>query len=494
MEKYSLITNHLRDGKLVLAGDDQLNLKVSSIVDSGSKTNIPRSSVAHNSINGFLSKQSGGFSHLANHNVINDLIPYPSSAISTIIEKVNGTEPMYFENNNRIVQNATRSPGKSLMENLKRRAKLESPQRSRNAILKNDQSSPKTSVITSPQQQTVPSDDKVDHTSSVSFDSDDIVRIVKQLQEKKESSTQTDQNQCTRAPAVQQCNQYVQVSWGEEGSEFGASNNSIKLPTTVTDLNRSNQTLRGTIDQLSYIVEQMSKERSATTLQMHSLSKTLNAREAKIAELVAEREKHIADNDELRFAMKNIEALMTDYQTSLLGRNAEVEKLRAEVVAGTAERNHLLSQLEQNKVELKGKEDLVAELYRVNAVNAEEMTAARTYCAGLGEQLTRCNQEVANLFATKSALEKRVEIAEAVTARLQEQQSQCTATVLQTVHAKCTELRSSLQALRASSISDCQSAMQEWTSRKDDILRQMEVASLLSSANSMSNERLNSPK
>ena len=270
----------------------------------------------------------------------------------------------------------------------------------------------------------------------------------------------------------------------------------------MAELTRSNQTLRGTVDQLSYIVEQMSKERSATTLQMHSLSKTVTAREAKIAELVAEREKVLADNDELRFAMRNIESLLADYQSSLAARAEEAAATRKDLAAAIVERTDLLSTLEQTRAELRTKDDLLAELYRVNALNQQEMASARAYCAGLAEQLTRSSAEAAaTLLATKTDLERRLEEVRSEEAAkgdhrlLQERQS--SRQRLQSVQANCADLRTNLHALRASTVEELQSAMAEWTARKDDIVRRMEVASLLSScsrSHSVSNERLGSPK
>lgn len=547
MEKYSQIANHLRNGKLVLSGDgDQLNLKVSSIVDGaggrGDKPNIPLTMAYRNSINGLHDIGGGGSSeggpatsNQTNHNVINDLIPYPSSAISTIIEKVNGTDSVYFESGRIVNHNhnpTTRSPGQpqSPLEGTKRRSKLESNRlKKAEAIsfentINHDQSSPATSTPTS-QVQTVSqqsSDEKVvvcnnsnssnnknspKSTTRASFDSDDIVRIVKLLQEKRENSTQTEERQ----QPVQQCNQYVQVSFAEEEgdasdgreTESAATDNHLsRRPSTVAELTRSNQTLRGTVDQLSYIVEQMSKERSATTLQMHSLSKTVTAREAKIAELVAEREKVLADNDELRFAMRNIESLLADYQSSLAARAEEAAATRKDLAAAIVERTDLLSTLEQTRAELRTKDDLLAELYRVNALNQQEMASARAYCAGLAEQLTRSSAEAAaTLLATKTDLERRLEEVRSEEAAkgdhrlLQERQS--SRQRLQSVQANCADLRTNLHALRASTVEELQSAMAEWTARKDDIVRRMEVASLLSScsrAYSVSNERFGSPK
>lgn len=533
----------------MLSGDgDQLNLKVSSIVDGaggrGDKPNIPLTMAYRNSINGLHGgggSGSGGeggqaTSNQTNHNVINDLIPYPSSAISTIIEKVNGTDSVYLESGRIVNHNhnpTTRSPGQpqSPLEGTKRRSKLESNRlKKAEAIslentINHDQSSPATSTPTS-QVQTVSqqsSNEKVvvcnnsnssnnknspKSTTRASFDSDDIVRIVKLLQEKRENSTQTEERQ----QPVQQCNQYVQVSFAEEEgdasdgreTESAATDNHLinRRPSTVVELTRSNQTLRGTVDQLSYIVEQMSKERSSTTLQMHSLSKTVTAREAKIAELVAEREKVLADNDELRFAMRNIESLLADYQSSLAARAEEAAATRKDLAAAIVERTDLLSTLEQTRAELRTKDDLLAELYRVNALNQQEMASARAYCAGLAEQLTRSSAEAAaTLLATKTDLERRLEEVRSEEAAkgdhrlLQERQS--SRQRLQSVQANCADLRTDLHALRASTVEELQSAMAEWTARKDDIVRRMEVASLLSScsrAHSVSNERLGSPK
>ena len=534
----------------MLSGDgDQLNLKVSSIVDGaggrGDKPNIPLTMAYRNSINGLHDIGGGGSSeggpatsNQTNHNVINDLIPYPSSAISTIIEKVNGTDSVYLESGRIVNHNpTTRSPGQpqSPLEGTKRRSKPESNRlKKAEAIslentINHDQSSPATSTPTS-QVQTVSqqsSDEKVvvcnnssnnnnnnnnspKSTTRASFDSDDIVRIVKLLQEKRENSTQTEERQ----QPVQQCNQYVQVSLQAEEEEEGdasdgretesaaTDNHLSRRPSTVAELTRSNQTLRGTVDQLSYIVEQMSKERSATTLQMHSLSKSVTAREAKIAELVAEREKVLADNDELRFAMRNIESLLADYQSSLAARAEEAAATRKDLAAAIVERTDLLSTLEQTRAELRTKDDLLAELYRVNALNQQEMTSARAYCAGLAEQLTRSSAEAAaTLLATKTDLERRLEEVRSEEAAkgdhrlLQERQS--SRQRLQSVQANCADLRTNLHALRASTVEELQSAMAEWTARKDDIVRRMEVASLLSScsrAHSVSNERLGSPK
>lgn len=460
MEKYSQITNHLRNGTQLDA-----NFKVSSIVDSkGSPNKVNHAAPGNSHV--YSSHGQGGSRSTAKHSIISDLIPYPSSAISTTIEKANvSTTTNNFES---IPNNHTMAPSVVRQSSLETSKRMSLTEKLQNA---NQQEQPGSSPSHSVNSITDASSQshQVCDEKTVSFDSNDIIRIVKLLQEKKENSTQTECNET--------CNQYVQVSSTESGADMattgtGSTNSSI-------DLNRSNQTLKSQLDQLSYIIEEMSKERSSTNLQLHSLQKTIKVRELKIEELHIEKEKCLADNDELRFAMKNMETLIGDYQKSLQTKCAESDALRQELSASTSQQSGLLSQLEQTQGQLRTKEELVAEMYRVSALHQEEIVALKGHCQTMAQHMAQSNAEMQHLQAYRLRLEQQ--LASSLQAAGAQGPEVAPAAIIKkplgasalTLHLKCTEMRQSLRALKEAFLVEYQQNIAVWNERKADILRKL---------------------
>ncbi|KAJ6220441.1 hypothetical protein RDWZM_006253 [Blomia tropicalis] len=352
MDKTNDYKNNLKNG----------HFKVSQIVDSStysSKFNNCNADRFNNEHQATISNRK--------QSIITDLIPYPSSSISTTIERaldisdlnqaqLNGSEIISLKS---IVN----------VDKLKEHGQNPSPKCEK---LKLSSTMLPISSSSQNQQQSIPK-------MKIPFDNEQIVRVVKFLKERKECATQTAQREY--------CNQYVQANVALESN----------IKEQKIDLNRSNQTLRNQLDQLSYVIEQMSKERSSTHLQLHSLQKLITVKELKIEETKAENEKYLADNDELRFTIKNIEKLINDYQRNLTIKSTENDELRVELNQMSTDKNNLSSQLEQMQKELLTKNNLIQELNKINEANQVELISLRNNLQTFGRQISKANIEVETL-------------------------------------------------------------------------------------------------
>lgn len=350
------------------------HFKVSQIVDSSTYSSKFNNCNADRFNNGHQATISN-----RKQSIITDLIPYPSSSISTTIERaldisdlnqaqLNGSEIISLKS---IVN----------VDKLKEHGQNPSPKCEK---LKLSSIMLPISSSSQNQQQSIPK-------MKIPFDNEQIVRVVKFLKERKECATQTAQREY--------CNQYVQANVALESN----------IKEQKIDLNRSNQTLRNQLDQLSYVIEQMSKERSSTHLQLHSLQKLITVKELKIEETKAENEKYLADNDELRFTIKNIEKLINDYQRNLTIKSTENDELRVELNQMSTDKNNLSSQLEQMQKELLTKNNLIQELNKTNEINQVELLSLHNNLQTFGRQTSKANIEV-ETFEQQLIPDKNAEI------------------------------------------------------------------------------------
>lgn len=233
--------------------------------------------------------------------IYHELIPYPTSLISTIIE--NADEHAM----NRSTLNKTR------VERLKKRKQL---------INQTSQSSPDTESIASQQ------DNNNINDSQICFDKFDIGQIVKRLQEKIDSSTQTNLHE--------QMNQYTQVNL----------TNGLDETTVRAEQQRTNQSLRNQIQQLNYIIEEMSKERSNHNIYVHGLQKQLNDKEIKIKQYDDDNKRLLADKQQLMIAVNNSEIKLSSFQQEALSIRKENEslKLKLNQFSMTPEITNLMNQ------------------------------------------------------------------------------------------------------------------------------------------------------
>lgn len=342
MEKLNEITNQLR------RSSDEANypnnIKVTPIVsDEKQSKNVSDKTKLNSVLNGDYNSSSE--TSTPNHSrygcSINDLIPYPSSSISTIIEKGNGTTINWLQYNANNFSKMKKKKKKSI-----------------------DQTSSQVDSVSETASQISRSD------VQTHFNDDDITRIVKYLKEKKDESTQTIKHTS---------NQYVQANISSDGGN----------DTGMFELQRSNQTLRAQLEQLSFVVEEMSKERSNTNLQMHYLQKQANVKELKIEEINARNEQLLADNDELRYGMKNLENLVDDYQKQLTTVKQENANLQQQLTQSSSERNNLSLQLEELKHKVFYKDTVIFELDASNVNNKQEISNLNHQISLLRQQAPR---------------------------------------------------------------------------------------------------------
>lgn len=240
--------------------------------------------------------------------IYHELIPYPTSLISTIIE--NADE----HNMNRSTINKAR---KERLISTKKRKQL---------FNQTSQSSLETDRESIASQQ---DNNNIINDSQICFDKFDISQIVKRLQEKIDSSTQTNVNE--------KCNQFTQVNFSNGGDETTA---------VRAEQQRTNQSLRNQIQQLNYIIEEMSKERSNHNIYVHGLQKQLNDKEIKIKKYDDDNKKLLADKEELIMAVKNSEIKLSNFQQEalLIRKENESLKLKQNQFSMTPDLSNLMNQ------------------------------------------------------------------------------------------------------------------------------------------------------
>lgn len=365
MEKFKEINNHFQNSFSSNLNESS-TIKITPIVtdekpgDKDAKINhLPNKAIKMNLLNGDYDScgDKSFYNHSRYNSAMSDLIPYPSSSISTIIEKgdnvnwnnYNSNKPVVFKNN------------------------------------KTKKKPPVDSNIEYPSSSQINSDSVSETASQVSkcevdshFHNTDITRIVKFLKEKKEKCTQTESSL--------KANQYVQVNISSNPDD-----------PSIFELQRSNQALRSQIEQLSFVVEEMSKERSSSNLQMHYLQKQTNVKELKIEEINAEKEKLLADNDELRFAIKNFENYIMDYKKELSACKLDNENTKQYLNDLIQERNCMILQLEELKQKLFYKDTILIELDSANVCNKQDISNLNHQIVSLNSELNNAKQEVDHL-------------------------------------------------------------------------------------------------
>lgn len=310
---------------------------------------------------------------------LSQLIPYPSSAISTSIERPNGT----------IVDDVD-GPS-SLLPPIavggQKRSKIG------NKASKLLSSSPKTTINSENSQ--ILSSNLQSNIPTNTLQALDVDRIVRLLTNKKEVETQTI-NHDNHKIKVEKINQFVQVNMSNEEE-------SSAIDPNMFELRRSNQSLKGQLEQLGYVVEEMSKERSTIQLHLHSTQKNIAVKELKIKELEAECNKIAAHNDAAKFSIANLESQLVNYREQIQEQVNQYDLLRVEVEQMKRERNQLIDQNNKLKSDNVQKDMLIAKLSSTTSiVNPDVKNNANL--AIIQEQLRQANVEIEILAAQRYQL------------------------------------------------------------------------------------------
>lgn len=255
---------------------------------------------------------------------MNHLIPYPSSCISTVIEKP---------------ENRKSSRKKSVNHNVDHSIDHEVP-----III------PITSFNLCD-----PNESSQFNSSAVYFDSNHLNKVVKYLTNKKECATQTSLQPTKHEESAQ-----------TEHGEFA------NVDSSHDEVFKNNQLLKSQIDSFRYVIEEMSKERSATNLRIFSDQKLLKGKSLQIEELISEKEKILAINDELKLSLKSIENFASEYQKSLTAKVQENEHLKQIFNESKKGKSVLLDQVEFYKKTISNQEKLINELQSFKSAHETE--------------------------------------------------------------------------------------------------------------------------
>lgn len=352
-------------------------LKASRI--GGHKSSPASNGIANNNNN--CHNDSAGMFNLS------QLIPYPASCISTSIERPNGSIADDID--------AASSLLPPIVVGRRKRSKIGGKDS------KSPSSSPKTTTTTSMNSHQSFSSSPQSNIPAITPPDVDLDRIVRLLTDKKEADTQTP-GYIDYKPLVEQVNQFVQVNIINEEE-------SSAIDPNMFELRRSNQSLKGQLEQLGYVVEEMSKERSTIQLHLHTTQKTIAVKELKIKELEAECNKIAAHNDTAKYSIGNLECQLVKYREQIQEQVEQYDLLRQELEQMKMERNQLIDQNNKLKSDNVQKDMIIARLSsttsNVNPTsNGSSDVRDNANLAIAQEQLRQANAEIETLATQRYQL------------------------------------------------------------------------------------------
>nr|XP_027194540.1 putative leucine-rich repeat-containing protein DDB_G0290503 isoform X1 [Dermatophagoides pteronyssinus] len=345
--------------------NDAENLKVTSIVD---KNNHGSSNHSIHRKNYPLRIDTINRTKLdtSYDSIMNELIPYPFSCISTIIEKVNKDGTTINPNN---VELTTKKRYRKKRNSLhKQPSQSTISQSSHDTVDGESIASISSFCHNNLASHEIENSQNSSFNNNQSFDQLDISNIVKRLCEKSDQSTQTN----PVISMVEKCNQYVQANIPLN------SGDTIRI-----EQQQSNQALRNQINQLTYIIEEMSKERSNRDLHMHQLQKQLIMMEKRIKEFENEKQQQLNnEQSELRktpVVTKTDETIMVAYQQEISIIKLENEQLKQRL-------NEMIAIQHENSKLINQKDDIINNMtIHMNAYQQENNR--------LNNELSRYNQQ-----------------------------------------------------------------------------------------------------
>ncbi|XP_075585052.1 uncharacterized protein LOC124494826 isoform X2 [Dermatophagoides farinae] len=295
---------------------DAENLKVTSIVDKNNHGSTDHSIYQNNLLRiDPISRTKLDTSSSPYNSIMNELIPYPSSCISTIIEKANKDGTIISSNikESSITRAKKRSKKKGNL--FKQSSQSTISQSSHDNV---DGESIISSISNCQNNCASHETNSQNLNFNQSFDKLDMRDIVRRLCEKSNQSTQTNV-----ISMVEKCNQYVQVN-----IPIKDSSNTVRI-----EQQQSNQALRNQIKQLTYIIEEMSKERSNRDLYIHQLRKQLVMMETRLKEFENEKQQQLINSEqsELKQVMyNNSETVIATTTTTTTCHQKEISSIKLE--------------------------------------------------------------------------------------------------------------------------------------------------------------------
>ncbi|KAF7491730.1 hypothetical protein SSS_04676 [Sarcoptes scabiei] len=309
-----------------------------------------------------------------------ELIPYPSDYIATVIEKAN--------------QNLSKSRPISVKKNAK--LNINSLEHSNRFIQTSRCSNPCTKVRIGNDYDEDDSSQKRSNKSipqqmpTICFDQIDISRIVERLSSKLDVSVQTESNS--------KCNMYVQtIPLDRNIHQTTASVG------TVNEYQQTNKALRNEIQQLNFIIEEMSKERSEQQLYLHEIRKQIASNDER-AKIMAEEKDHLLLNcKEYRNLLVDYQNQIKYYQNQMIQTRVEMDLLQSKLHSNDSRnqyRNFKSNILEKDR----SKQSLNFDKFKVFSSLKDECRNISNQLRTIKSDFELMRQRISIIFELKSIL------------------------------------------------------------------------------------------
>ncbi|RWS09558.1 golgin subfamily A member 3-like protein [Dinothrombium tinctorium] len=260
---------------------------------------------------------------------VTDLVQYPPDIISTTIERKSSNP---FWNFSSETANDSTQPRLKSIPNSQKNRKLKS---------KNKTKASHNCKEEMKCEDACPEEPKVSHSRC----SDDI-SVMSAISEV--DSACFDPKFEFRSVAVQyeetkKLNEYIQVNISDSGPVF--------------ELKRENANLKGRLESVNYVVEEMSKERSNIQAKIHSLEKEIRTKNNEYNELVNAKQRLLVENEDLKAGLSKWETIVADYQEVIESKITEVNGLKEDLNVVESENERLKIVSEQFKADIEAKEN-----------------------------------------------------------------------------------------------------------------------------------------
>lgn len=202
---------------------------------------------------------------------------------------------------------------------------------------------------------------------------------------KEDKSTETENREMV--------NEYIQVSINDDSTG------------PLFELKRMNANMKGKVEQLDYIVEEMVKERSHLQMKMHSLDKELKVKNENIEELNAHRDRYLLESEELKSGIGKWESIVGEYQEVVEAKTIEIQAYNEDMVKMSADNENLKINCEHFKIDLDSKENTIKELNQRVAQITGELDSLIQNKVSLEVEIKRIKGEVESISQQKEWFE-----------------------------------------------------------------------------------------
>ncbi|XP_054164813.1 golgin subfamily A member 3-like [Oppia nitens] len=293
---------------------------------------------------------------------LHEFVPYPPDIISTSVERKTVSDWGYQSKTPFISQQNIKSKRSQTKANVQKLWRMSSQE----------------SVVTNDCPQEYNSFDRQSVISLRSFcsgiESNQSNEVFRQTYDSYDVSTETDK--------VVMISEFSQV----------AINDDTNGP--LFELKRENSKMKGQIEQLDHIMEEMAKERSELMLKLHSLNKEIKLKSEKIDELNTQRETLVVECEELKSGINKWESIVSEYQEVVDAKTLEIKNLSDDIVRLSEDNTNVKISCEHLKIDLESKENIIKQLNKkVIQMNTDIESLVQSKVI-LEEEIKRKNAEM----------------------------------------------------------------------------------------------------